>query len=376
MKRSQLHWLWQNSAAPNRFRTGVSLHSHTLHSEESLAFVPRYLGGVPIVSDIIRHQESRHFELTGRVLDFSRTFWRPPLAPREAFSLEKSQIENKLGIRALVSLSDHDDIQAGYMLQVVEPETPISVEWTISFGPSFFHLGIHNLPRDLAPSIMQDLASFTAAPNKPRLRELLSALNEIREVLIVLNHPMWDEARIGEVEHAQLSSRFLERFGEYIHALELNGLRPWKENRRVLWQAEQFGHAVISGGDRHGLEANANINLTNARTFSEFVAEIRDDGVSSVLFMPQYRETLRVRMVETMWDVVRDYPDFPVERRRWSDRVFHRHDDGQVRPLSSYWHGNEPWPIRFFLSGLRAVKSQHLRPALRLALADSQEARI
>jgi len=32
---------------------------------------------------------------------------------------------------------------------------------------------------------------------------------------------------------------------------------------------------LVSGGDRHGVEPNANINLTNATSFTEFVHEIR-----------------------------------------------------------------------------------------------------
>ena len=44
--------------------------------------------------------------------------------------------------------------------------------------PSFFHLGIHNLPPHRAQAIMAELAEFTAAPSKAQLAELLAALNE------------------------------------------------------------------------------------------------------------------------------------------------------------------------------------------------------
>jgi len=44
------------------------------------------------------------------------------------------------------------------------------------------------------------------------------------------------------------------------------------------------------------------------------VAEVREDGFSDVLFMPQYREPIRLRMIETMCDIVRDYPEFPLGR--------------------------------------------------------------
>jgi hypothetical protein len=140
--------------------------------------------------------------------------------------------------------------------------------------------------------------------------------------------------------------------------------------------AEHSGHPLISGGDRHGAEPNAIVNLTNAATFPEFVSEVRDDRMSDVLFMPQYDEPLRLRIIETMWDIVRDYPERASGRRRWSERVFYQWEDGAVQPLSAIWNGNEPWPIKYFLNGLRVVKSQGLRSALRVALADPQGARL
>ncbi|HEV8038445.1 MAG TPA: hypothetical protein VGP62_06245, partial [Bryobacteraceae bacterium] len=103
MKRSRLRAFWREKLATKQFRTAVSLHSHTLHSEESLAFVPRYLGGIPLVAQAIRQQEQRCRTLTGRALDFSQAFWRPPLSPREAIDLEQRQIQEQLGLEALVS---------------------------------------------------------------------------------------------------------------------------------------------------------------------------------------------------------------------------------------------------------------------------------
>jgi len=372
MKKTNLHLFWRNPSPVRRFRTGVSLHSHTLHSEETLAFVPKYTAGIPVLGSAIRRQEDKYRAAKGRALDFSKAFWRPPLAPGEACQIERRQIEG-LGLDPLVSLSDHDDIQAGRLMAVVAPDFPISVEWTIPFGPSFFHLGVHNLPPRQAPGIMSSLAEFTAHPVRSRLGELIAFLNEFPETLIVLNHPAWDEPGIGELEHAQLLGRFLERYGMHIHALELNGLRPWRENLRVSGLAQQYGHVLISGGDRHGLEANANLNLTNAQTFAEFVVEIRDEKISDILFMPQYRESLRLRMIETMWDVVREYPEFPAGRRRWSDRVFYKQDDGTSKPVCMLWNGNEPWVVKCFVNGLRAMKHQGFRGALRLALGDAHE---
>ena len=53
MRRSKLHFFWRDRTVRQRFRGGVSLHSHTLHSEESLAFIPRYTGKLPLIGDAI-----------------------------------------------------------------------------------------------------------------------------------------------------------------------------------------------------------------------------------------------------------------------------------------------------------------------------------
>jgi hypothetical protein len=375
MTTTNLHLLWRGRSPLQRFRTGVSLHSHTMHSHESMGFVPRYTAGVPLLAPAIRQQERRYAASTGRPLDFSKAYWTPPLAPREAYDLEKKQIERDLHVEALVSLTDHDDIEAGSLLSVVEQARPIpiSLEWTVPFGPSFFHIGVHNLPPQRARSMMADLAAYTSLPSRPRLGELLTALDELDETLLVFNHPLWDESGIGAVEHAQLLGAFLESYGDRIHALELNGLRPWKENAAVRWVAQHSGHPLISGGDRHGCEPNANLNLTNTATFAEFVAEIRQDKMSDVLFMPQYREPLQLRVIETIWDIVREYPERAVGRRRWSDRVFYQLGNGSVQPLSALWKGDGRWPVQYFLQGLRILKSQQLRGALRFAFAGTQE---
>jgi hypothetical protein len=70
---------------------------------------------------------------------------------------------------------------------------------------------------------------------------------------------------------------------------------------------------------------------------------------------------------------VREYPERAVGRRRWSDRVFYQLGNGSVQPLSALWKGDGPWPVQYFLQGLRILKSQQLRGALRFAFAGTQE---
>jgi len=114
-------------------------------------------------------------------------------------------------------------------------------------------------------------------------------------------------------------NEFLQKNGAYIHALELNGLRNWEENRAVRRLADQWNIVTISGGDRHGVEPNANINLTHAECFTEFVHEIRREKRSNVLFMPQYAKPWKHRILQSTLDAIRHYPDFPQGSQRWDE---------------------------------------------------------
>jgi len=131
----------------------------------------------------------------------------------------------------------------------------------------------------------------------PGLTEILIGLNDEPDVLVIFNHPSWDLYEIGKEKHKFQVNQFLHKNGAYLHALELNGLRNWGENRATWRLAEEWKMVMISGGDRHGVEPNANINLTNAASFTEFVHEIRREKKSAVLFMPQYAEPWKLRML-------------------------------------------------------------------------------
>ena len=373
MRSSQLRFLWDNAAAARPFRTGVSLHSHTMHSQEEISFLPKCAYRVPLVAQAVRRQERNYRRQWGRELDYSRIYWTPPHPAREALALERRQLEG-VGVDPLVSLTDHDEIEACLQLQVLDSTrpVPVSTEWTVPFGPSFIHLGVHNLPPQHCRELVAEMAQYTKHPAAPKLRELLGALNRYREVLIVHNHPLWDEHGIGDAAHVEMVRTFLAVHGSSIHALELNGLRPWSENRVVCTMARETSHPVISGGDRHGCEPNANVNLTNAATFAEFVEEVRFDGASDVLFMPQYREGRRIRYVETLWDVLRDYHEYP-SRVRWSDRVFLRQDDGTDAPVSSFWKRGDPDVLRCFKTAIDLFQRPSVRSVLRLALSERQE---
>ena len=335
-QRSTLQLLWEDRILSKHLRSGVSLHSHTMHSEERLDLLPHYIGKLPIFSRaFLRHLDCRH------------GFWTPPFSPRQAYRAEEKQVERNLQLPALVSLTDHDNIRAGTALRVMEryQNVPISVEWTVPFGCTFFHIGVHNLPAAHACEIVQDLNSLTARPNIQSLREKLSYLNAHRNVLLVLNHPLWDEKGIGSNGHAQQLGRLLSLIHPYLHALELNGLRSWSENNRVIHLGRETGKPVLSGGDRHGCEPNAILNLSAASSFPEFVEEVRQHARSHVVFMPQYRQPLNWRTMQTVIDVLRDYPSSFAGRRSWTERVFYRLPDGSVKCMASLFPQDRVPPI-------------------------------
>jgi hypothetical protein len=382
MPTSTISYLWRDPGAARTFRTGVSLHSHTNQSQETLDFVAEWGAQYKLVRPLLERLERRSHNNHGIPIDWARSYWTPSLTPKLAFDLESRQIE-KLDVAPLVSISDHDNIQAPLLLRSVPSarHIPISVEWTAPYAGEqnsrqYFHLGIHNLPSARAAQWMEALAEFTAKPNDARLTELLIALNRESNVLVIFNHPLWDLYRIGQEKHEFLVNEFLQKNGAHFHALELNGLRDWEENRAVRRLAERWNMLLISGGDRHGVEPNANVNLTNATSFNEFVHEVRKERRSSVLFMPQYAEPWKHRILQSTMDAIRNYPEFPQGSRTWDQRTYHPDANGVVRPLSEIWpSGRAPRVMSGFLAIVRMLGKGPFSSSLRYAWTDSSQLR-
>ncbi len=186
----------------SRYRTGVSIHSHTNRSKENLEFVERVLESHPLCRAFLHGQRNKAGR-SGVAMQLSRGYWTPPLCPRSAYELEKNQIEQRLDMRALVSLSDHDGIEAPLLLQVVKGiAPPISVEWTVPFQSAKFHLGVHNLPAERAQEWMDELLACTAAATTERVCDLLNTLHAMPGVLLVFNHPLWNLYRLPEATFA------------------------------------------------------------------------------------------------------------------------------------------------------------------------------
>ncbi|HEY6376769.1 MAG TPA: hypothetical protein VIX90_14705 [Edaphobacter sp.] len=382
MSQSSVSYLWREPDAAKDFKTGVSLHSHTNQSKETLDFISELSKDWGILQPVMRWSEERSHQRSGIRPDYARSYWTPPLTPSLAFDLERRQIEEKLQLPGLVSITDHDDINAPLLLRSLPSarHIPVSVEWTVPFGTTAFHLGVHNLPSATGVAWMERMRDFTARPVEMRtpelLREMLAELDELPGVLIIFNHPIWDLYRVGKERHEVLVNEFLAKHGQYVHALELNGLRNWKENREAATLAGKWNQLVISGGDRHGVEPNANVNLTRAESFTEFVHEVRRERQSHVLFMPQYAEPWKHRILQSTLDAIRDYPHFPEGSRRWDQRVYHPDRNGEIQPLSGLWNrGRAPRFIGAVLAAVRMMGAAPLSRTLRVAWNDSGEMR-
>src|SRR5262249_26361398 len=223
---TQVRRFSKNTHFTSSYCSGVSLHSHTMHSKDGRGGLPAYIAKFPIGGYIIERELGRLHLHKGWNFDFNKYYWTPPLSPREAYELEGTIIEKDLELKPLVSLSDHDNIEAGLHLRMLGPtrDVPVSVEWTAPYEETIFHIGVHNLPPARATSWMTAFAEYTAKPDAAKLGEFLRGLNAHPAVLVVLNHPYWDAESLGPETHRRSLQSFLATYQSFLHALELNGM--------------------------------------------------------------------------------------------------------------------------------------------------------
>jgi hypothetical protein len=82
--------------------------------------------------------------------------------------------------------------------------------------------------------------------------------------------------------------------------------------------------------------------------------------------MPQYKESLYLRMCEAANDILRYYPQHPLGRQYWAERIFLRCADGAEQSFANYWQNGVPSWIQVPLAVMRALGSRRVRPAMRL----------
>jgi len=283
------------------------------------------------------------------------------------FASEADQIEHKLSLKPIVSITDHDTLAAPLSLRC-QPDpipAPLSVEWTIPFAGNSFHVGVHHLPPACAEEVMKELSIYTAGSDESRLSDLLALLDSFPQVLLVLNHPWANFAWVDKETHRRTLLDFLAKYRSWIHALEFNGIRPCSENRRALELAEQNDLPVVGGGDRHGCRPCTVLNLTRTREWGEYVEQVRHDRTNDVLVMRTYEEPVQLRKLAVAGDVLRHYPHYPEGRRRFTDRIFASLDGDGWHSLTHHWGQTSPptwvWPAVKATVGLA---SDHVRPIL------------
>ncbi len=116
MAQSTISYLWRDRKASEGFQSGVSLHSHTNQSHETLDFLANFGNQYPWMRPLLTRLEQRSERMHGVRVDYAASYWTPPMTPRLAFDLETKQIE-KLNLTPMVSITDHDNIKAPMLLQ-------------------------------------------------------------------------------------------------------------------------------------------------------------------------------------------------------------------------------------------------------------------
>lgn len=229
----------------------VCLHGHTLHSHETLVFIKRFAANFAPLGAALAHAGARYRSVHGTDLNLNRAWWTPPMAPHDAWLLESSNIERKYEVKPLVSLTDHDDIEAPVTLRILSEcsHLPISVEWTVPIEDTFFHLGVHNLPPASARQIMLELSEYTANPDESRLGGLLESVATLPGVLVVFNYPCWDEQGIGQKCHMDRALRFAASYARWLQAFELNGAGSVAGSRQSYF-SPAAGRSALHGGER------------------------------------------------------------------------------------------------------------------------------
>ena len=103
---------------------------------------------------------------------------------------------------------------------------------------------------------------------------------------------------------------------------------------------------------------------------------MRRERQSHVLFMPQYAEPWKHRILNSTLAAIRNYSDFPEGSRRWDDRVFHPDAEGKPRQLSELWRGGRaPVYLSAVLAFVRLLGAAPVSSGLRLAWNDASAMR-
>ena len=101
-----------------------------------MTVVPPYLERIPLVAPLARREIRAYQRRHGELIDFTKGWWQPPVRPEDVLASEVAQIRRVLRLNPIVSITDHDTIEACLVLQGAErrPCMPLSFEWTVPFN--------------------------------------------------------------------------------------------------------------------------------------------------------------------------------------------------------------------------------------------------
>lgn len=267
------NYAWRRSPRPEReFKYAVSLHNHSCHSVENLAALNDVvkLGFMRPLKGTLQ----RAFGLERQSsVNYAEMVYNPPLTPEDVYRMESDAVE-PLGFDGVhLAITDHDEYAAGVALRSSRPDldgrVAVAEEVSLPYRGHLFHLGVLGLAEC---GIEETHARIQSAARAERHDELFETLASTG-CLVILNHPLvpWGPNG-GDIPVAQL----LARYGWAIHALEFNGMRRREENDRVLEMARHWRKPLIAGGDSHLLLASSSICVSQAASFADFIAEVKE----------------------------------------------------------------------------------------------------
>jgi predicted metal-dependent phosphoesterase TrpH len=308
------NYTYRECPHPDReYGYAVSLHNHSCHSVEKLAALNHVikLAYMRPWSGVLQ----KAFGLGGVPdLNYADVTFNPPYTPADVYQMEAAAAANWGFNGVHFAITDHDEFAGNVTLLRERPDLDgriaVSEELSLWFGGHLFHLGVTRLPETGVEETHTRIQAAARAGRYDELFETLAATG----CLVTLNHPLvaWNPTQ-GTIPLTDL----LTRYGWAIHALEVNGMRSREENARVLELAQRWRKPVVGGGDSHLLVPSSVISLSQAATFKDFIAEVKDGHavpfVTPDYFAPvKWKLFLRVLFFISRYRQIASYKGQPV----------------------------------------------------------------
>jgi predicted metal-dependent phosphoesterase TrpH len=277
---------------PNReLKYAASLHNHSCHSVEKLAALNQVvkLGFMQPLKGILQSS----FGLSGvSDLNYAEITFNPPYTPEDVYQIESAAAAHWGFDGVHLTITDHDEFAGSLALLRSRPDlsrrAAVGEELSLWYQGHLFHLGLSGLPESGIDDLHGRIQSAARGGCHDELFETLAASG----CLVVLNHPLISWAPGPE---SIPITDLLTRYGWAIHALEINGMRRHEENDRVLEVARHWRKPVVGGGDSHLLVASSVLSLSQAATYRDFIAEVKE-GHSVPFVTPDYFAPLKWKL--------------------------------------------------------------------------------